>query len=103
MRGKIGRRDVERSVEDFAEVCLALADPFATRAAVLSETHLDERTWERLKGVWRERFAAPGPGGQQLTARFREVYVAARKRDKGEPAPIREIPSVPSESPLVAA
>ncbi|MFO0611945.1 MAG: hypothetical protein U0414_05130 [Polyangiaceae bacterium] len=96
-------RRVEKveSVEDFATLSAYLSDPFSDRAALLAAASLDEAAFEELRQGYTERLskAANSPQKQELCARFRAAFEAAR-RQRVEPPPPAKTDSVPP--PLAA-
>lgn len=95
------------SVEAFALLRARLSDPFADRAAVLSEQGLDERACAAIEAEWSGRLAEGGPAALALAEAFGEVYSralvsGAGRREEARP-PLAEAFEAAAPAPPVAA
>jgi hypothetical protein len=77
----------ELSVEAYARLQVALADPQADAAAVLAMYGLDEERWAALDGEWQARIAAADSdeGVPPLVAAYAEAFVKAQRARAEEP------------------
>ena len=72
----LSRLDPLGSLDDFASVCAQLAEPFAHQEAVLARASIPEAVWQQALAQWSKVLRAQEP----MALRYRECFVAARKR-----------------------
>jgi hypothetical protein len=77
--------DSSLSVEAYAAILAALADPNADRAAVLAAHGLDEGAWEAIDAQWQRRLSAAADGADDeqpappLLVAFAEAFAGAQR------------------------
>ena len=77
--------DAGESVEAYAALLAALADPVADRAVVLSAHGLDEDSWEAIDAEWQRRLSAAADATTEdepappLVVAFAEAFAKAQR------------------------